>query len=140
MKDNFNKKIGVWLDHSKAHFIDFSKGPAVVETAYSDKESQVRFSGERGTGTQMGNRRSTNSEHHQHNREQEHMHEYYTLLIDRLKNYDDIFLFGSTTAKDELYNKLKSDKHFTGKSITVKPADHLTENQMIAEGKKFFNL
>ena len=62
------------------------------------------------------------------------------MLTDRLKNYDDIFLFGSTSAKDELYNKLKSDKHFADKTIKVKPADHLTENQMVAEVKKFFSL
>jgi hypothetical protein len=140
MKNNLNKKVGVWLDHSKAYFVDFSKGPAVIETVYSDKETQMRFGGEHGNGTQMGKHRSTNNEHHQHNREQEHMHEYYHILADRLKNYDDIFLFGSTTAKDELYNNLKDDKHFAEKSITVKPADHLTENQMVAEAKKFFNL
>ncbi len=140
MKNHFDRKVGVWLDHSQAHFIDFSKGPASVETAYSDKESQLRFKGEIGSGSQLGNNRSTNSEHHTHNREQEFMHEYYNMLSDRLKNYDEIFLFGSTTAKDELYNKLKSDKQFVEKIINVKSADRLTENQMIAEAKKFFNL
>lgn len=140
MGKNIDRKVGVWLDHSQAHFIDFSKGPVVVETAFSDKEMQVRFSGEQGTGTKLGNKRSTNSEHHQHNREQEHLHEYFNMLADRLKNYDDIFLFGSTTAKDELYNKLMADKQFNSKTINVKSADHLTENQMIAETKKFFNL
>jgi hypothetical protein len=62
------------------------------------------------------------------------------MLADRLKNFDDILLFGSTHAKDELYNELKSDKHFDGKTINVKPADHLTENQMIAEVRKHFDL
>jgi peptide subunit release factor 1 (eRF1) len=140
MKTNFDRKTGVWVDHSQAHFIDLSEGPAIVETVYSDKESQVRFKGETGGGTQLGNKRSTNSEHHTHNREQEIMQEYYHLLMDRLKNYDDIFLFGSTTAKDELYNHLKVDKHFSDKIINVRSADHLTENQMVAEVKKFFNV
>ena len=140
MKNNLDRKTGVWLDHSQAHFIDVSKGPAIVVTIYSDKESQVRFSGEEGTGTRLGNNRSTNSEHHKHNRQQDIMQEYYRVLADRLKNFDDIFLFGSTTAKDELYNKLKADKQFADKTINVRPADHLTENQMVAEVKKFFNL
>lgn len=140
MKNNLDKKVGVWLDHAKAHFIDFSKGPIVVETAYCDKESHVRFGGEHGIGTQIGYNRSTNNEHHRHNRELRHMHEYYNLLTDRLRNYDDIFLFGSTTAKYELYNKLKSDKHFGNKTINVKPAAHLSENQMVAVAKIFFDL
>ena len=140
MKNNTAKKVGVWLDHAQAHFIDFSKGPASVETAFSEKESQMRYRGETGTGVQLGNNRSTNTEHHQHNREQELMHEYYNMLSDRLKNYDDIFLFGCGTAKDELYNKLKADKHFAEKIMNVRAADYLTENQMVAEARKFFNL
>ena len=68
------------------------------------------------------------------------MDEYYHLLADRLSGYDNIFLFGPTSAKDELYNKLSQDKHFANKAIAVAPADQLTENQMVASVKKFFGL
>jgi hypothetical protein len=134
-----DKKIGVWLDHSKAHFIDISMGPVSVETAFSNQESEVRFKGESATGTLLGNNRSTHSEYHKHNREREITGEYYRMLSDRLKNYDNILLFGPTSAKDELYNKLSADKHFTSKTVKVEPADQLTENQMIAKVKKFFS-
>ncbi len=134
-----DRKIGLWLDHTKAHFIDLSKGPAIVETTFSDKESEVRYKGESATGTLLGNNRATNSEHHKHNRERLIMDEYYHILIDRLKNYDDIFLFGPTSAKDELNNKLIADKHFADKSITITPADQLTENQMVAAVRTFFD-
>jgi hypothetical protein len=140
MKNNIDKKVGIWLDHTKAHFIYLSKEPAVLETTFSNRESQVRVPGETSTGMPVGKNRYTNNEHHQHNREQKHMNEYYAMLSDRLKSYDDIFIFGSTTAKEELYNRLKADKHFGDKTINVRPADHLTENQMVAEVKKFFNL
>ncbi len=135
-----NKPVGVWMDHSQAHFIDFAKGFPVVETVYSAQEEQVRFKGESGSATKLGNYRSGNNENHRHNRDQQLMQEYYKILSDRLKNYDNILLFGSTKAKEELYNYLKLNKQFEAKSITVKPADHLTENQMIAEVKKFFDL
>ena len=128
------------MDHSLAHFIDFTKGLPVVETVYSAQEEQVRFKGESGSATKLGNHRSSNSESHLHNRAQQLKQEYYKVLSDRLKNYDDILLFGSTKAKEELYNQLKKDRVFEAKSITVKSADHLTENQMIAEVKKFFDL
>lgn len=140
MPNNQNRKTGVWLDHSKAYFIDLSNGTAAIETLYSDKESQQRLSGESGKDTKLGNNRTTNSEHHQHNRQKQVMNEYYRNLASRLSNYDDILLFGSTTAKDELYNQLKADKSFDNKTISVRNADHLTENQMVAEVKKFFNL
>jgi hypothetical protein len=134
------RRIGLWLDHNKAHFIDLSKGLVIVETVYSDKESELRYKGESANGTLLGNNRATNNENHVHNREREIMHEYYRVLIDRLKNYDDIYLFGPTSAKDELYNKLSSDKHFADKTINVASADQLTENQMVANVKKFFNV
>ena len=139
-KESIKKSIGVWLDHSKAHFIDLSKGPAIVETAFSDKESEVRYTGEGSNGTLLGNNRATNNESHVHNRAQEIMQEYYHVLSDRLKNYDDILLFGPTSAKDELYNKLNADKHFAGKNIRVEAADKLTENQMVAKVKSYFNV
>jgi stalled ribosome rescue protein Dom34 len=133
-----DKKIGLWLDHSKAHFIDIGRGPAIVETAYSDKETNVRIKGEYADGTLLGNNRATNNENHKHNRERMIMDEYYRLLADRLSGYDNILLFGPTSAKDELYNKLSQDKHFAGKAIAVAPAGQLTENQMVASVKKFF--
>ena len=135
-----DRKIGLWLDHNKAHFIDLSSGLVSVETAFSDQESEVRYKGEAGTGTLLGNNRSTNNENHKHNREREIMDEYYRMLIDRLKKYDDIFLFGPTSAKDELFNRIKVDKHFDLKVINAEPADQLTENQMVAAVKKFFNV
>jgi hypothetical protein len=141
METATGKKIGVWLDHAKAYFIDAAKQPALVETAYSGEESQVRIKGEHGgDGAKLGNNRSTNSEYHKHNRQEDIMNKYYELLADRLKNYDDIYLFGPTLAKDELYNHLKTNKHFSDKIINVAPADQLTENQMVAQVKHFFNL
>lgn len=132
------KTIGVWLDHRKAHFIDVSKSNAVVETAFSDMESNLRYKREAGNGTLLGNNRSTNSEHHAHNREQRILDDYYKMITDRLKGYDDILLFGPSNAKYELSNKLNGDKHFAQKRIDVVSADHLTENQMVAEVRKFF--
>ena len=134
------KRIGVWLDHTRAHFVDISKGPAIVETAFSAKESELRYKGETGNGTQLGNNRKTNNESHIHNREQMIMDEYYKMLMDRLRNYDDILLFGPTSAKDELHNKMSADKHFASKSIHVASADQLTENQMVAQVRKFYHL
>lgn len=140
MNNQLSKKIGLWLDHSQAHFIDISKGPAIVETTYSDKRQYEHFKGEESTGTKLSNTRATNNEHHVHNIKQEVLHDYYKVLADRLKSYDDLYLFGPTSAKDELHNLLKADKHFADKTIHVEPSDKLTENQMVAQVKHFFNL
>lgn len=133
-----DKKIGVWLDHRQAHFIDVSKRLAIVETAFSGQESQPRYEGEHGMGTLLGHHRSTNNEHHMHNRRENIIAQYYEMIIDMLKQYDSILLFGPTNAKYELHNRLLRDKHFDTKVVIVKVADHLTEQQMVAEVKAHF--
>ena len=139
-KTTTGKKTGVWLDHDKAHFIDLSKGPASIETAYSNAEHELREKGEHGDGAKLGHNRATNNEFGKHNRANDIAEAYYKMLAGRLQNYDGILLFGPGTAKDELYNRLSADKHFDLKEIYVEPAGHLTENQMVARVKKVFNI
>jgi hypothetical protein len=140
MNTKINKQIGIWLDHSQAHFIDISKGPAIVETTYADEHGREHFAGEAAIGTKLGPTRATNNEHHVHNIEREVLSGYYNLLADRLKAYDDIYLFGPTGAKFELYNILAGDKHFKDKNIRIEASDNMTENQMVARVKYFFNM
>ena len=140
MTTKLKTQIGIWLDHSQAHFIDANKGPAIVETTFADERLHEHFKGETGSGTKLGPTRSTNDEHHKHNIERNITQEYFQVLADRLKHYDDIYLFGPTSAKDELYNILKADKHFSDKTINVAGCDKLTENQMVANVKHFFNV
>jgi len=138
METATNKKIGIWLDHEKAHFID--AGKHVLYTVYSGEESQPRYPGEHGDGAKLGNNRSTNNENQKHKRQQNILSQYYHDIANRLNDYDEVYLFGPTTAKDELRNHLKADKHSAYKTIHVQHADQLTENQMVAKVKQFFNL
>ena len=68
------------------------------------------------------------------------MEQYYQVLSDRIKNYDDILFFGPPNAKDELCNKLAAGKNFANKNIRVKTANKLAETQMVAQAKQYFNL
>ncbi len=140
MKNHFEGKIGLCLDHADAHFIDITTEPATITTVHSSQESQLRTPGESGDGMSLGNNRSTNNEHQKHNREQDIMHHYYKILADRLREYDTIFLFGPTKAKDELNNILTEDQHFKLKHIKVESTDKLTENQMVAKVREHFSI
>jgi len=134
------KKIGLWLDHVDAHFIEIEDGQEHFETIHSRKESLLRMKGESGNGIKMGNYRSTNNEHRVQMRENEIMSDYFKGIEKRLQNYDEIFIFGASTAKDELYNLLRTNKHFDGKLIHTESSDHLTKNQMIARVRAFFKM
>ena len=134
------KKIGLWLDHVDAHFIEMEDSQEHFETIHSEKESLHRIKGESGNGIKMGNYRSTNNEHRVQMRENEIMSDYFKGIEKRLQNYDEIFIFGASTAKDELYNLLRSNKHFDVKLIHTESSDHLTKNQMIARVRAFFKM
>ena len=140
MNSTNNRRIGLCLDHSQAKFIDINKSIVIIETTLADETLYEHFEGEAAIGVRLGNKRATNSEHHRHNITRRIRADYFKLLVDRLKAYDDIYLFGPTEAKDELYNLLVADKHFANKAINVESCDKLTENQMVARVRKFFNL
>jgi hypothetical protein len=134
------KKIGLWLDHVDAHFIELEDGQEIFETINSGKESLNRIKGESGNGIKMGNFRSTNNEHQVQMRENEILSDYYKNIAKRLEDFDEIFIFGASTAKDELTNLLRKNKHFDDKLIHTESSDHITKNQMIARVRSFFKL
>ena len=134
------KKIGLWLDHVDAHFIELEDGQELFETMHSGKESLLRIKGESGNGIKMGNYRSSNNEHQVQMRENEIRSNYYKIIAKRLQYFDEIFIFGPSTAKDELTNLLRENKHFDGKLIHTESSDHITKNQMIARVRAFFKM
>ena len=121
------KSIGVWMDHSSAHLIEQinnSFEANIIESEFTHQEKNS----------------ISKNESLMHNKEQNHQASYYKKITDVLKNYDEIVLFGPTPAKDELANLLKADRHFEYKSIDVKHADKMTENQQEAFVKAHFKL
>ncbi|MGG9970883.1 hypothetical protein ACQ33O_03720 [Ferruginibacter sp. SUN002] len=115
------KKIGIWMDHSVAHLIEFSTD--LIESKF---DLQIKEGG------------LAKSEHVMHNKEQDQQHEYYKNISDIIKDYDEVLLFGPTDAKTELLNMLKEDHHFDKVRIATKQTDKMTNNQQRALVKEFF--
>lgn len=111
------KKIGIWMDHSIAHLMEFSAKPFEVNTiesnfTHADKEESL-----------------TKSESLMHNKEQHKIAKYYHKIGDAIQNYDQVILFGPTNAKVELYNILNDDFRFENIKIEIKNTDKMTQNQ-----------
>lgn len=119
------KKIGVWLDHTKALIIE-EKNNAL--TSYS-VESISKQIDKQNFG--MDESQKQNSEHNQ-------LSDFYKRLTEILKGYSEVLLFGPTNAKTELHNLLKTDRHFDNVTIDVETTDNLTENQMREFVKEHF--
>lgn len=111
------KRLGIWMDHSSAHLIEFPKntmGNQVIESKFTYDEKKETLA---------------RSENVMHNKEQHQQAEYYKALGEVIKNYNEVVLFGPTDARNELFNTLKTNHHFENIKIEVHSSDKMDEAQ-----------
>lgn len=121
------KKLGIWMDHQNAHLMEFTTDPIETKTIDSKFTHEVKV-----LSLHQG-------ENRMHNKEQHQQADYYKMLGEAIKNYENVILFGPTDAKTELFNILTADQHFSKIKIKVKQADKMTENQQHAFVKDYFS-
>lgn len=121
------KNLGIWMDHSAAHLIEFTIEPLETKTILTKFTHQQKVQS-------LGK-----SENLMHNNEQHQQSEYYKKLGEIIKNYDEVILFGPTDAKAELFNILKADNLFAKIKIEIIQAGKMTENQQHAFVKEHFS-
>jgi hypothetical protein len=121
------KFLGIWMDHSTAHLIEFSK--EAMETTTIDSKF-TREAKENSLGK---------SEHVMHNKEQHQQTEYYKKLGEAVMKYEEVLLFGPTEAKSELSNSMLRDHRFSKIRIETRPADKMTEPQQHAFVREYFS-
>ena|SRR5690606_17390565 len=137
------KQIGIWLDHSKAHIIGHHDGSAfIIESVDSPFERFKREDGEVSDKTRFSPNpeHASNNEFRKHNIAQNELNEYFKILEDKLTDYDEILLFGPTTAKEQLMNRLSESKSFKSKTISIQSSDKMSENQLLAFVREFFKV
>lgn len=120
-------KLGIWMDHSSAHLIEFTAEPAeskIMTSKFTHSEKRHALS---------------KNENSMHQEEQHEQSSYYKSLGEIIKKYDEVVLFGPTAAKTELFNMLKKDHHFDKIKIKMENADKMTENQQHAFVKEYFS-
>lgn len=121
------KNLGIWMDHSNAHLMEFTTDPIetkIVSSKFTHEEKE----------NSLGK-----SENVMHNKEQHQQTEYFKTLAEVIKNYEKVILFGPTDAKVELFNVLKTDHRFAKTKIEVKQSDKMTENQKHAFVREYFS-
>lgn len=134
MKTNeSNSQLGVWMDHSVAKLIH--QNGIIKEIKLNHTH---RTPGESGSGTRLGNYRSTNDEVHRHNKENNMQHDYYKEIYKSIMPYNDIIVFGPSTAPQEFHNYILKLDHHQHAKMTVEKADYMTDEQLVAFVNKYF--
>ena len=121
------KQLGIWMDHSSAHLMEFTTEPIKTSIIASKSTHQ-----EKEHGIDRG-------EYMMHTKEQHQQSEYYKKLGEEIKKYDEVIIFGPTDAKAELFNILRADHLFEKIKIDVKQSDKMTENQQHAFVREHFS-
>ncbi|MEN9928343.1 MAG: hypothetical protein RLZZ231_264 [Bacteroidota bacterium] len=120
------KKLGIWMDHSVAHLIEFSAEVKATKTikcdfSYTDKEQTLQ-----------------RSESEMHNKEQHKQASFYKDIAAEIKKYNEVLLFGPTDAKVELFNSLRKNHLFEAIKIECKTADKMTDKEQHQFVKEYF--
>lgn len=127
MSTGTGKRLGIWMDHSSAHLMEFTNfafKTKTIESNFKHEEKEHSLA---------------KSENLMHNKEQHRRSEYYKKLGETIKGYEDVILFGPTDAKVELFNVLRKDHLFAKIKIEIKQADKMTENQQHAFVREHFS-
>jgi hypothetical protein len=120
------KQLGIWMDHSTANILELINDTVISKTlesipAFPEQVENLRL-----------------DESLMHNKEQNQNADFYKKLSYIINDYSEVLLFGPTDAKSELFNVLKNNRQFEKISISVQPADNMTDNQQKAFVKDFF--
>ncbi len=112
-----SKRIGIFMDHSLAHIIEFDSNNSKPRIVVSDFTNDVKKES------------LTHGESTMHNKEQDSLRKYYNKLSDIIKDYNKIILFGPTNAKLELFNLLKLNHDFDNIEIETINTVNMSEKQ-----------
>ncbi|MFM2231283.1 MAG: hypothetical protein RL607_2541, partial [Bacteroidota bacterium] len=111
------RKVGIWLDHTTARVIEYNTEELKATTIKSDLQ---------GLDNQDSLQHSESLLHHKENQK---LKAFYKDIIAILENYDEILLFGPTTAKTELFNLIRKEHKYDHLKIETKSAEKMTEHE-----------
>lgn len=120
------KNLGIWMDHSHAHLMEFATDPItthVISNSFSHHEKALS---------------ANKSEDGTHQKEQQELAEYYTKLREIIRNFQHVVLFGPTSAKVELLNLLRADHQFEHVTLETRDSDKMTQNEQQAFVRNYF--
>ena len=124
------KQVGLWVDHSETLVVFIGNDEEETRRIRSDMEQHVRFSG--------GNRTEEGSADDQRDRQYAgHLNRYYDEVISHIRDADSILIFGPGEAKGELKNRLEGSG-LGGRIVGVETSDKMTERQISAKVRKYF--
>jgi hypothetical protein len=131
-------QTGVWLDKEKAMIINLSGGKHTIKTIDSNVDTRERYPGETKRFGRFGGQ-FLSMENKKKNRLKKQTTKYLKTIMAEIENSDEIVLFGPAGIKIELKKMISENKKMSHKPLKEESADSMSENQMVAWVKGYYN-
>jgi len=132
------KKIGIWLDKEKAHLVTLQNEDVRFNTIYSEIDFFNPKGGSR-SKTRWGPQDVVQDSKYLE-REKHQLKSYFKELAKTMEDAEAIAIFGPADTNAKLFKELNENyKTLALKVRTVEKADSMTENQVKALVREFFN-
>ena len=132
------KNIGIWIDFKQAFIITLQNNECFIENIQSGIEFRERIEGEAKKYGRFGGQYITYEKNRENKRNQQ-IAEYLKTLLPKLDDSSTIFIFGPSKMKKILKKEIKNNLLLNSKLVGVFKSEQLTENQLIAYVKEFYN-
>lgn len=132
------KNIGIWMDSSQAVVVKLSNDSHSLKKIESSIDSRERVPGETKKYGRFGGQYIT-YEKNRRNRKYEQTNLYFKNLVKELDNCNSIVLFGPSNMKHLFEKEIVKNMQIANKLAGVVNSDSLTENQIVAWVKDYYN-
>ncbi|MHC4479932.1 MAG: hypothetical protein ACYS8K_03110 [Planctomycetota bacterium] len=132
--------LGVWLDHREAYLLWVSEdGQAELQHAradYPEKAERV----ERAMSGRQGVYGGLAPHAELHEKQRRAAVQFYEKIFRAIRKAENVYIFGPGQARKELHKRLREHKDFNGHIRAVESAEKMSEPQMAARVRSFFDL
>ena len=133
------KHTGIWIDKDKAHIVTIENGVETYNTVLSNVD---HYKPHGGSGTRLkGGPQNVVQDSKYLERENHQLKQYYNSIASEIKNTDALVIYGPGNTNEKLRKELHENHKSLSKKIKgVKKADNMTDNQVKALVRDFFEL
>lgn len=133
-----SNSAGVWIDHRKAQIVGLTAGGETTRVILSNAEKHPERGGDSPMKGAYEARQVPADDRRQRALTGE-LNIYYDAVIDALRDYGKLLVFGPGEAKGELHARLLKCRQ-GGRVSAVETADQMTDRQVVAKVRAYFGV
>jgi stalled ribosome rescue protein Dom34 len=130
------KNTGIWIDGTKAVIVELPNESVTEVLARID--NKVHHANEGDKGTYLGGGHFNNNESKFDERKNHQIKDYLKNVVNEMSDSNNVYIFGPSEMKKHLKTFIEEDKANSINVTAVEAAEKMTNNQIVAAVKTYF--